>query len=165
MRLVSGLWLAVILIASPVLAGCGFTPLYASPSLSSDLGRISVKPLEGRLGFLLRQDLQGRLISDPEAAPRYELGLDLHEQRKPRGLRQDSIASRYELAVVADYVLTDTADGTAKLKGTVRSQVSYEASDQPYAGITASGDAERRVAEDLARQIQTALAVGLRPRP
>jgi LPS-assembly lipoprotein len=165
MRNFAGFSLAVLLVTGPVLSGCGFTPLYARPDLNSDLSAIAVKPLEGRLGFLLQQAIQGQLMAASGQIPRYELSLSLQERRKPRGLGQDNIASRYELTVIAEYVLTDTRSSAQRLKGSVRSQVSFEASNQPYAGIIASDDAERRVAEDLARQIQTALAVGLRSSP
>ncbi len=56
-------WVAAsaIGLAGLPLAGCGFTPLYATPGLSSGLSSIDVVAPDGRVAFLLRESLDDDL--------------------------------------------------------------------------------------------------------
>lgn len=146
------------------LAGCGFTPLYATQGVSPGLSSIQVIAPEGRVGYLLREDLDDELAHEKDAPPAYRLALVVSQTRDPRGLRQDNTAQRYEVGVTVRYTLTDAASGKVALTGQVTSEVSYDAADQPYAGIAAGQDTQRRAAADAARRIRLALSVWLAKR-
>jgi len=49
------LFALALLLSTPALAGCGFTPLYAAPGVAPGLSAIETVAPEGRTGFLLRQ--------------------------------------------------------------------------------------------------------------
>ena len=140
------------------LAGCGFTPLYATPGLSSGLSAIEVVAPQGRVAFLMRQDLDDALGRDKAAAPQWRLDLDVTQARDPRGLRLDNVADRYALTVTVDYTLTSVATGKTVHAGHITSQVSYDAADAPYAGIAARQNTQEKVASDAARRIEVDLA-------
>jgi LPS-assembly lipoprotein len=148
----------VLLAATPVLAGCGFTPLYAQPGVSPGLSSIETVAPEGRTGFLLRQALDDVLARDVGARPTYRLQIDLKQTRTPRGRRVDSAASRYELVLSADWKLVDAAAGTVAFQGRTETEVTFDRADQPYASIAGHQDAEERAATELARKIQLQLA-------
>jgi LPS-assembly lipoprotein len=147
-----------LLLLSPALTACGFTPLYAAPGVSSGLSGIESVAPEGRTGFLLRQALDDALARDAASPAVYRLTLDLRETRTPRGRRVDSTASRYELVLVADWKLVTVATGAVALEGTTQTEATFDRADQPYAGIVANQDAQSRAASELARKIQLQLA-------
>jgi LPS-assembly lipoprotein len=146
------------------LGGCGFTPLYGAPGVSSGLSSIQVTAPEGRVGYLLREDLDDELAHNKDAPPAWRLALDVTQTRDPRGLREDNTAERYEVAVTVRYTLTDAVTGKVALTGQVASQVSYDAADQPYAGIAARQDTQQRAASDAARRIRLDLSAWLAKR-
>ncbi|HEX7760422.1 MAG TPA: LPS assembly lipoprotein LptE [Caulobacteraceae bacterium] len=155
---------ALLISASAALGGCGFTPLYATQGVAPGLSSIQVIAPEGRVGYLLREDLDDELAHNKDAPPAWRLNLEVNQSRDPRGLRQDNTAERYEVAVSVKYTLTDAASGKVALTGEVSSQVSYDAADQPYAGIAARQDTQQRAAADAARRIRLDLSTWLAKR-
>jgi len=147
-----------LLLLTPALAACGFTPLYATPGLSSGLSGIESIAPEGRTGFLLRQALDDALARNEATPAVYRLTMDLKETRTPRGRRVDATASRYELVLVADWKLVTVATGAVALEGTTQTEATFDRADQPYSGIIANQDAQSRAASELARKIQLQLA-------
>lgn len=148
----------VLLLSAPALAGCGFTPLYAAPGVSSGLSSIESVAPDGRTGFLLREALDDALARDETKPAAWRLTMDLREIRTPRGRRVDSTASRYEIVLEANWKLTSTATGTVALEGSTSTEVTFDRADQPYAAIVANQDAQSRAASELARKIQLQLA-------
>jgi len=149
---------ATLVLAGVVLGGCGFTPLYATPGVSPGLSSIQVVAPQGRVGYLLREDLDDILARDKAAPAAWRLDLVVLQTRNPLGLQIDNVAERYELGVTVKYTLTEIATGHVAHGGRVASEVSYDAADQPYAGIAARQDGQQRAASDAARRIQLELA-------
>ena len=153
-----GLLTLVAACASASLAACGFTPLYATPGVSPQLSSIDVVAPQGRVGYLLREDLDDALAHDKTNRAAYRLDLVIDQSRDPHGLRRDDVAERYELGVAVSYTLTEVSTGRIVHTGKVTSEVSYDAADQPYAGIAARQDSQQRAASDAARKIHLELA-------
>ena len=156
-----GLAACVALASAATLGGCGFTPLYASPGVSSGLPAILVVAPEGRVPYLLREDLDDLLGHDKTQAPIWRLDITAVQTRDPRGLRLDNVAERYALGLTVGYQLTAIATGKVVRTGQVATEVSYDAANAPYAGIAARQDSQERVAADAARRIQIQLAAWL----
>ncbi len=154
----TALW-AVLAAAGCGLAGCGFTPLYAQPGVGPGLSSIDVVATQGRVGYLLREDLDDALGRDRNANPAWRLTMTVAQTRSPRGLTINDVAERYVVAVTVQYELTDLASGKVVHSGQVNSHVSYDEAADPYAGIAARQDSQDRAASDAARQIQLDLAV------
>ena len=159
-RNVSGLAAVVSLSLAPLLAGCGFTPLYATP-VSSGLSAIQVEAPQGRVAYLLREDLDDALGRDKSAAPAWRLDISLVQTRTPKGLNLQDVAERYEVGLTVKYSLTAIATNKVVHEGSVTTQVSYDEADAPYAGIAARQDTQERAASDAARRIQIELAAWL----
>ena len=156
--------LALLALAAVSLAGCGFTPLYATPGVSPGLAAIDVVAPQGRVGFLVREDLDDALGHDKTATPSWRLDMAVTQTRDPRGLTITDVAERYVLGVRVKYALTDLSTGKVAHSGEVASHVSYDAADAPYAGIAARQDSQERAASDAARQIQLDLAAWMAAR-
>ena len=153
-RLLSAAALTLTLLA---LAACGFTPLYATPGVTPSMASIQVNAPKGRTGFLLGEQLNDALATDRTAPPRYRLDLAIREHRYNRGLTVDNVARRYENHVLITYELYDLVLGKVVKAGAEPIEITYAASDQPYAGIAAQQDAQQRAAADAAQRIRVDL--------
>jgi LPS-assembly lipoprotein len=140
------------------LGGCGFTPLYATPGLSKGLASVQVVAPDGRVAYLLREALDDDLARDKDAAPAWRLNFTVDQTRDPRGLTLNDYAQRYQVGVKVAYTLTSLSTGEVAHTGQVVSEVSYDAANDPYAGIAARQDTQRRAADDAARKIEIDLA-------
>ena len=148
-----------LLAGAAPLAGCGFTPLYATPALTPALASVeTVLPGTSRTGFLLKEQLGQQFARDTDEPAHYRLTLTLRESRFPRGVRVNNVANRYELDVNADYSLSDAATAKVLYTGSSSVEVSYDSADPPYAGVAANQDGEQRAAGQMAIQIRLALA-------
>jgi LPS-assembly lipoprotein len=147
------------------LGACGFAPLYADAGTTHGLTHIQVNAPQGRVGYLLREDLDDTLGHAEGEAPAYRLEMQLAQTRNAHGLQADATAQRYELDLTVNYTLTEVATGKIAHKGVVVSVISYDSADQPYAGIAAREDTENRLASDAATKIELQLAAWLAGHP
>jgi LPS-assembly lipoprotein len=142
-----------------VLAGCGFTPMYARPGVVGGLSSIQVVAPQTRTGRLLRENLDDALAVDRAAAPVWRLEVGVAERRIARGIRVDDTATRYELALQVDWKLVEISTGRAVMEKSAPLSVTYDAADRPYAGVVAQEDGQARAAALAAEVIRTDLAV------
>lgn len=152
--------LLALVLATPLVSACGFTPIYAEPAVGSSLRRIAVSTQDDRLGYRLREQLEDALAWDRSSAPLYRLTTQVEQNRRSLGRRIDDTSTRYELTVKAAWTLTP-ASGGAPLTGTETVTTTYAAADQPYAAIAAQQDGEERAAAELARLIRLDLMQAL----
>ncbi len=147
------------LVALVALGGCGFTPLYDAPGVTGGLSHIEVvAPRQDRVGYVLSEDLNDDFAHATGSAPRYRLDMRVGETRVAHGLTANATAQRYEEDVRVDYTLTDIATGKVVHTGWVVSNLSYDSTNQPYAGIAARTDTQNRLASDAAQKIQLQVA-------
>jgi LPS-assembly lipoprotein len=139
------------------LGGCGFTPLYAQPADHPSLTHIDVVAPQGRVGYLLREDLDDAFGHDKGAPAAYKLEMQLGQSREAHGLTVNNVAQRYQLDMTVNFTLTDLATGKVAYTGSVWSAVSYDSAAQPYAGIAARQDTQDRLASVAAQKIQLQL--------
>lgn len=148
--------LALALAAMPALTACaGFEPVYARPGVARGMARIDVETPKTRTGYLLRESLEDALGFDRAAPSAYRLKITLDERRRARGLDESRVATRYEVTLIATYVLTDAATNRTVLRGNRPIRITYDTTDQPYAGIVAQQDGQKRAADQAADQIKT----------
>jgi LPS-assembly lipoprotein len=149
---------ALVLALALPLGGCGFTPLYAAPGVAPNLSAIEVIAPQGRVGELLREEVNDALGRDLGVPPAYRMDLWYRTDRLGRGLRIDNVVSRYELVLQVEYHLVDRATGRTLHRRRIKSEVTYDSIDQPYASLASLQDAEARAAADAARRIHLDLA-------
>jgi LPS-assembly lipoprotein len=150
--------LAAALSALLLTGACGFTPLYAQRGVAAGLSDVEVRVPQTRTGYLLREELDDALARDRDRPARYRLTLTLDEDRYARGLRVDDVASRYELRLAVDYVLTPVGSTQPVTQGRREVTVTYDSADQPYAGVAAQIDSQERAATQAAQLIRLDLA-------
>ncbi|WP_161993700.1 LPS assembly lipoprotein LptE [Muricoccus nepalensis] len=160
----------------PLLAGCGFEPLNAPPSLgggTADLGpelaAIRLGPTYGRSGQLLHQSLERRLAArDPSGpAPRYLLTTSISSASEAQGYRRDGSPSRFRLTMTAPWTLSTLSVPPQRIAaGTARAVDSFNLADlEFFSSVVSSEAAERRLVDRVAEDIALRLALAFRERP
>ena len=149
---------AALALVLPVLAGCGFTPLYAQPGVTPAMSAIRVVTPDGRTGHLLSENLRDDLATGRKSEPLYQLNLAVDENRYARGLNVQQTATWYELQLRVSYSLTEIASGKTVTAGRVPVTISYNAVDDPYGGIVAQQDGQKRAASEASQRIRLELA-------
>jgi LPS-assembly lipoprotein len=150
------------LLASMVLllAGCGFQPLYAPPGGGAAIGPVQVTMIEGKAGHVLKQELDRILSVENDGTSPALLDITLLEYVSYLGIRLDESASRAEMRLVANYVLTPP-NGGAALRGSVNSVVNFDIDESAFASAAAQDDARERAAETMAQRFRAELAIRL----
>ena len=144
------------------LAACGLRPLYSggsSGTVASTLRSVRVAPIEGRVGWLVRNKLVDRLGESGPAGPRYRLEIRLDDNITGFGIRGDRAVTRERRTLRARYQLVDLATGGVVLDATAGSDAGIDVVSSEYATVAAEQTAAERLAEVLADQIIARLGV------
>ena len=108
----AGAVLALLLLA---LGGCGLRPIYgeaAREKILPELAAIEVSEQYGRRGQYFRNYLLDELNPDGLQVPiAYDLAVTLRQEDNPLAIQLDDTATRYNLILGANFVLTRRSDG------------------------------------------------------
>ena len=144
-----------------LLAGCGLKPLYGgggSGRVAQSLRSISVAPIKGRAGWLVRTALEDRLGTQ-SGQPRYRLEVELDDDITGFGIRSDDAVTRERRTLRARYRLVDAAKGTVLVDATAGSDAGIDAVGSEYATVAAEQTALERLSKEIADQIVTRVAL------
>lgn len=145
---------------SLLLAACGFQPMYAQPGGGAAIGPVEVVQIDGMAGHVLKAELDRVLAVENNGGPPATLVITLSEQVTPLGIRVDESATRSELRLIANYVLTP-ASGERVMRGSVFTVVNYDIPTAAFGEIAAQDDARERAAETMAQRFRAELALRL----
>lgn len=138
-----------------LLASCGFQPVYAPGASGRSIGAITIPEIEGRTGFLLRQELLKRTqagASDSNA-PTRTLFLTLKEDLLPVVSRIDGFASRSDLSGTVVYYLSPAKPGGKAISGFIVVSVGLNQEGAPFGDVALQSDAEERLAVAIAERL------------
>ncbi len=180
----------LVLILAPLLltllvAGCGYTPLYAPaeagfgqpsaarPGVQQALAQIEVGQIADRSGQRLRRLLVDRLQPRGPVSPTaYRLSVGLREETLDLGVDKDDSIRRAQMVLRARLRLTpvgqgatDAAEPAVLLDTEVRSINSFNLLDNPFAARVNRLDARDRGLVTLSQIIADRLAVTLSQAP
>lgn len=152
------------------LAGC-FRPVYgggSAPSVvaktpgadvASEMRSVEIKPLEGRVGGKLRNELIFLLRGGGEAAPNaYRISIKLVEYGQSAVV--DPLADIPEtrtVSLTADYEMTRAGTLDPIMTGHTVATATYFSGLQRFANVRAARDAQDRAATQLAERIRSRL--------
>lgn len=150
------------------LTACGLQPLYSGGSrgaVASTLGSVSVDPIQGKNGWLMRNALSDRLGAADGQAARYRLTVALDDQIEGFGVRADDTVTRERRTLRARYQLVDAATGTTVLDATAGSDAGIDVVSSEYATIAGENSALENLTQRVADQIVTRLSLFARQTP
>jgi LPS-assembly lipoprotein len=152
----------IIAILTFCLSACGLRPLYgggASGSTAQLLRTVSVAPIEGKAGWLLRNALHDRLGSEGDSVSAYRLEIELDDQIAGFGVRRDDAVTRERRTLRARYRLVEASKGTVILDATAGSDAGIDVVSSEYATVAAENTALERLTEIIADQITARVAL------
>ena len=155
--------LAVLLLLL-LLGACGLQPMYAGGSsgeVVSGLTTIRVAPIPERAGWLVRNALVDRLGGE-SGNPAYRLEVELDDDLAAFGIRGDSAATRERRTLRARYRLVDLKTGEVVLDATAGSDAGIDIVSSEYATVAAEQTAQERLAQVVADQMVSRLALFVR---
>lgn len=147
------------------LAGCGFKPLYGDVAGSvpvAALQSVEIGLIEDRTGQQMRNQLLAR-IGDPQPGveTRYLMDVELRQSTIGLAVARDSTATRVNLTLIADVVVTRLEDGEIALLRTLYAYSSYNVLAEEFATSSAERDAQARASRELADRIINELGLFL----
>ncbi|MGH6780619.1 MAG: LPS assembly lipoprotein LptE [Sphingomonadaceae bacterium] len=152
--------LAAVLLASAALSGCGLRPLYAGGgkgAVAQSLSEIEVAPIPGQAGWLVRNAINDRLAASGAGEKRYRLEIELDDKLTGFGVRTDNAVTRERRTLRARYKLVEGT--TVVLDATAGSDAGIDVVSSEYATIAAEQTALENLAQQIADQIVTRLAL------
>jgi LPS-assembly lipoprotein len=158
----------LLLMLAPLLAACGFEPLYAEHSragIESQLAAIKILPIREHVGQLLEWRLRNDF--DPEGdsvPPAYALHVELALHQDFLATQIDAVATRGTIEGVATISLTTLDNKTVLYRGKIQSVADYNVVEDAYASQIGSASAQKRVIDDIGQEIETRLLLYLRDR-
>ena len=158
----------LVLLASLLVAGCGFQPLYGrgpAGSATDQLAAVRVHPIPDRLGQILSNYLRDELnpLGRP-SSPDYVLAVHLKEEAEDVALRHDETATRVNVTVTATFALRPAGGEKPLFQGVSSVTTSYNVLRAPYSTLISSEDVRSRALRDIASDIRTRLATFLQAR-
>ena len=135
-----------------LLAACGFQPMYAPAGGGNAIGPVQIGEIPGRAGHTLRTELSRILAVENDGTPPMQLEVTLVENVAQLGIRRDESATRAELRLTANYVLTPATGQGRVMRGSVVSTANYDIPTAAFGEIAAQDDARDRAAETIDRK-------------
>jgi len=152
---------ALPLLGLLALSGCGLHPLYSGGSngvVAQTLQSVSVDPIPGQVGWLVRTALEDRLGTDNKGA-RYRLQIQLDDSIEGFGIRRDNAVTRERRTLRARYQLVEASMGTVVLDASAGSDAGIDVVSSEYATVAAEQTALERLSKQLADQIVARVAL------
>jgi LPS-assembly lipoprotein len=152
-------------LAAVPLAGCGLHPMYAgggTGEVARAIGSVTVAPIEGKAGYLVRNALSDRLGAAGHSTARYRLDVRLDEKLTGMIVQSDNAVSRERSVMRARYQLVDLATGAILLDATADADAGIDIVSSEYAVIAAEQTAQENLATAIANQIVIRVATRLR---
>jgi LPS-assembly lipoprotein len=144
------------------LTGCTLHPLYGGGSgsaVAATLSSVTVGPIEGQSGWLVRNKLVDRLGEGGSGAPAYRLEVTLDDNITSFGLRGDRAATQERRTLRARYQLVDLKNGMVVLDATAGSDAGIDIVSSEYATVAAEQTALENLADIVADQITARFAL------
>ncbi len=144
------------------LCGCGLRPLYSDGprnSVAATLRAVSVAPIPGRAGWLVRNKLVDRLAIAGAEAPAYRLDVTLDDNITAFGIRADRATTRERRTLRARYQLVSLATGAVLLDATAGSDAGIDIVSSDYATVAAEQTALEQLSDAVADQIVARLGL------
>jgi LPS-assembly lipoprotein len=153
---------AALALALLSLAACGLRPLYGGGSggaVASTLRSVTVAPIPGQSGWLMRNKLVDRLGESGAGTAAYRLDVTLDDNITSYGLRSDQAATQERRTLRARFELVDVRNGMVVLDATAGSDAGIDIVSSEYATVAAEQTALENLTDIVADQIVARLAL------
>jgi LPS-assembly lipoprotein len=153
---------AALAFALLALTGCGLHPLYGGGSgsaVAATLRNVTVAPIAGQSGWLVRNKLVDRLGEGGTGTAQYRLDVTLDDNITAFGLSSSQAATRERRSLRARYQLVDLRSGLVVLDDTAGSDAGIDIVSSEYATVAAEQTALENLSDIVANQIVARVAL------
>jgi LPS-assembly lipoprotein len=154
--------IALPILAAAALSACGLHPLYGGGSagpVAATMRSITVGPITGKSGWLVRNKLIDRFGEAGDGAAIYRLDVTLDDNITAFGLSSSQAATQERLTLRARYQLVDLKSGMVVLDATAGSDAGIDIVGSEYATVAAEQTALENLSEIVADQITARVAL------
>lgn len=151
-----------------LLSGCGFQPVYGTASSAGQtaeqgLDQVDIALIPDAEGVYLRNALIDRFYQNGyPVQPRYRLAIDkIVQSESDYDVTIESEATRRQLTLYATVQLMDVTKTEPLFRRELRTVTSYDVIGSQFTTRVAEEDARKAALNDLARQIETQVALFL----
>ena len=146
-------------------SSCGFTPLYATSGegIRSEMRGVRVGAVTGPPDAAYYAEDALRDVLPGTGAAQYDLRVQLRDQRRAVAVTRQANTTRFDYVLNARYSLRNLETDEVR-QNTIQTVVSYGVVESQYASLVGREDAVRRAALDLARRVETDVALYLKGR-
>ncbi len=146
------------------LSACGFSPVYSTKNVSTELSQITVRPIPERTGQLLRNNLLDRGFGTSSQSGALDLKVEnLRVTEVDLGIAPDNTSTRRQLTVLGSLRLYE--DDKTVLDRQIVARTSYNVLLSQYGTNVSRDNALSLAINDLARQIETHSLLAIKSRP
>lgn len=152
-------YIFALTVLSPLffMSGCGFKPLYNQSN--NYLNDIIIKPIDGRIGFLVSQELQNKIGNVTSSEKSNILTIKINRNVENSNLKSDYYTSRS--TIIAETFYEYNYNGQ-KIQGSFISRSGFDAAEKAFSEVSLSADAEDRLAKEIAENIWQDLIIKTR---
>jgi hypothetical protein len=150
-----------LLLLAPLLAGCGFEPLYGDRghAMEAALTQVKIMPIQEHIGQLLQWQLEREFNPDGDAVPpRYALYVLISIRNDFLAVEPNNVAPRGSISAAADMALTTLDGKTVLYRSKIQSIADYNIGIDPYSADIGKSGAEKRVVDDIGDQVELRLS-------
>ena len=147
---------ALPILAAMALGACGLHPLYgggSAGSVASTMRSVTVGPIAGQSGWLVRNKLIDRFGEGGNGEGIYRLDVTLDDNITAFGLSSNQAATQERRTLRARYQLVEVKSGMVVLDATAGSDSGIDIVGSEYATVAAEQTALENLAEIVADQI------------
>lgn len=149
--------LAVLILPLLFFVGsCGFQPLYSNNNIYNN---VAIKPIEGRLGYLVESELKRKLGSQNQGTSLNTLEIKIVKSFRNANLRQDSYTTRTQILANVTYIFTYN---NKVLNGNFTALSGFDAVDKAYSEVSLTADSEERLSKEIAERIWREILINTR---
>jgi LPS-assembly lipoprotein len=152
----------ILALALLPLTACGLQPLYSGGThgaVAATLGSVSVAPIAGQSGWLVRNKLLERFGEAGAGTAAYRLDVTLDDNITTFGVRSNQAATQERRTLRARYQLVNLSNGMVVLDATAGSDATLDIVSSEYATVAAEQTALENLSETLADQITARVAL------
>ncbi|WP_432265037.1 LPS assembly lipoprotein LptE [Croceicoccus esteveae] len=150
-----------------LVAACGLQPMYVGGgdgAVAAGLSGVTVPPIAGEAGWMMRDALLERLGTGADAGAAYRLDVRLDDSLEGLGLLSDDTIGRERRTLRARYRLVDTQTGEVLVEATSGADAGIDVVSSEFATVAAERTALQNLTREVADRIVTTLALNLRNR-
>jgi LPS-assembly lipoprotein len=152
----------LIALALLPLAACGLQPLYSGGSngvVAATLGSVTVTPIAGQAGWLVRNKLVDRFGGTGSGTATYRLDVTLDDNITTFGVRSNQAATQERRTLRARFQLVNISNGMVVLDATAGSDATLDIVSSEYATVAAEQTALENLSDTLADKITARVAL------